>query len=254
MRPLLAAVVAVLVVPFAANAAGNPVVSAVKRTATAETSTLKIDVTTTIAGRPTTTMTGSGVQRGSSVKLTMRTKVAGETMRVDAVLLNERGAYVMYMRSPTFQQQLPEGKSWLRIDLSKQASSVGVDFSSLFDDAQVFAPLEKGLVSTKKIGRTQVAGTSTTQYRAIIDVQRAARLVPAYGKQVRAVEKATGVRLARSPWDVWVAADGRIRRMRFATPAAANGARGTTTQSITFLAFDKPVSITAPPRAQVVSP
>ena len=106
------------------------------------------------------------------------------------VLLEEAGSYVMYMRSPLFASQLPRGKSWIRLDLSRQTASLGVDFSSLVSTSQTFAPLEKGMVSTKRKGRAVVAGRPTTQYRAIIDVKRAARLVPAYGKQVAAIQRA----------------------------------------------------------------
>ncbi len=254
MRRLLTVFAAMLVVPVSAHAAANPVVAAVKRTAAAKSSTLQLNVSTKIAGETTMTMTGNGAQRGTNVKLTMRNQAAGQAVTIDAVLLNESGAYVMYMRSPSLQQQLPPGKSWFRIDLSKQAAGTGFDFGSLFDGARVFAPLEKGLVKTTRIGRATVAGTPTTHYRAIVDVQRAARAVPEYGKQVRAIEKATGMRLGREAWDVWIAGDGRVKRTRFSTPAAANGARGTTTQSITYLSFDKPVAISAPPRAQVFTP
>jgi len=251
MRRLVLLLVAALVVPVSAQAAVNPVVAAAKRTATVKSSKLQLNVKTTIPGRATMTMTGSGAHSGKSVELTMRTRAVGATpVTVDAIMLNERGASVMYMRSPAFQQQLPSGKSWLRVDLSKQAASLAVDFSSLLNSSS-FAPLEKGLVSTKRIGRETVAGASTTHYHAVIDIERAARAVPAYGKQVAALEKATGIRLERSSWNVWIGGDGRIRRMRFSTPAVAGGARGTTVQSLTFLAYDVPVSISAPPRAQV---
>ena len=42
--------------------------------------------------------------------------------------------------------------------------------------------------------------------------------------------------------------------MRFSTPAVAGKSRGTTVQTITFLSYDRPVSISAPPLAQVFSP
>jgi hypothetical protein len=75
--------------------------------------------------------------------------------------------------------------------------------------------------------------------------------VPAYGKQLASVERATGVRLGRVTQDVWVGNDGRIRRLRSSTPTSAQGVRGTTVQTITFLSYDVPVSIAAPPAAQV---
>jgi hypothetical protein len=255
MRRLLTGlVVATLVLVPAAHAAANPILTAAKRTAAAKSASVRMTVTTTLGGRTTSTMTGSGVQRGSSVRLTLRQRVGAQDVTVDAVLLTERGSQVMYMRSPVFTSQLPPGKSWLRVDLTRQAAGMGVDLASVFSAAETFAPLEHGVVSVKRVGRQSVAGAPTTHYRAIIDAKRAARAVPAYGKQVAAVERATGVTLGRSPYDVWVGGDGRIRQMRFAAPTVAGGVRGTSTQTITFLAYDRPVSISAPPRAQVFSP
>jgi hypothetical protein len=254
MRPLIAACCVALALPAFVQAAGGPVAEAAKRTASAKSLTFQMSITTAVPGQGKTTLTGSGARRGTSVKMSMRTRGQAVAFRFDAVLLNEAGSYVMYMRSPAFQAQLPAGKQWLRVDLSKQAASLGVDFTSLLSASQSFAPLEQGLVSTTRIGREQVAGRSTTRYRAVLDVKRAAQAVPAFAKQVAAVERATGIRFGRIPYDVWIAGDRRIRRVRFSMPTAAGGARGTAVQTVTFLAFDTPVTITAPPRAQVFSP
>jgi hypothetical protein len=251
MRRFLAVCVLVLAIPALVQAASNPVVSAAKRTAAAKTITFRIAATTTVAGSRAT-MTGSGVQRGSEARLTLRVGGQGAAAaRMDAVLLEEGGRYVMYMRSPLFASQLPRGKSWIRLDLTKETASLGVDFSALMSTSQTFAPLEKGLVATTRKGIAVVAGRSTTQYRAIIDVKRAARLVPAYGKQVAAIQKATGITLGRLPYDVWIAGDGRIRQVRYTTPTVQNGKA---VQTMTFLAFNQPVTIEAPPRSQVVTP
>lgn len=254
MRRLLVALSLALALPALVQAAQNPVAAAAKRTAAAKSVTFTMSVATVVPGQGKMTMTGSGAQRGTSAKMTMRARVQGATFRFDAVLLTEDGRYVMYMRSPLFRQQLPRGKSWLRLDLSKQAASLGVDFTSLLNASQSSAPLERGLVSTTRVGRETVAGQSTVRYRAVLDVRRAVRALPAYGRQVAAIERATGIRLSRLPYDVWVAGDGRIRRMRFSTPTTAGGVRGTAVSTITFLSYDAPVTISAPPRAQVFSP
>jgi hypothetical protein len=253
MRRLLIACAVVLALPVASWAADNPVVAAAKRTTAAKTSTFQMAFTMTVPGQGTATIAGTGAQRGSDVKMSLRMRSGGVSFRMDAVLVREGGAYVMYMRSPLFRSQLPRGKSWIRVNLSKQASTLGFDFSSLASVSQTLAPLEKGIVSTKRVGSEVVAGTATTRYRAIIDVRRAARAIPDYGKQIAALDRATGVRLGRVPWDVWVASDRRIRRLRFAMPTG-EGARAKSTQSITFLSFNTPVTIAAPPRSHVLLP
>ena len=254
MRRLVLACFVLVVSSAIAQAATNPIVAAAKRTGSAKSMTMRMNVTTSIPGQGRVTVTGTGAQRGTSLKMSMRTSAQGVAFELDAVLLRERGAYVMYMRSPILRSQLPPGKTWFRLDLTKQGANLGVDFTSLLNVSQTFAPLEEGLVSTRRIGREIVAGKPATRYRAIIDIQRAARAVPAYGKQVAALERATGIRLGRTPYDAWVGSDGRIRRLRYSTPTAFGGARGTSRQTITFLSFDTPVRIEAPPRAQVATP
>ena len=254
MRRLALALVALLAFAVTAQAATNPVVTAVKRTADVRSSKLRMTVTTA-GGGVRQTMTGTGAQSGGSVSLSLRTTAGGPPLTIDALLLEQNGSYVMFMRSPAFSSQLPAGKKWMKIDLSLQAANAGIDFPSLVDTARTLAPLEKGLVSTKRLGRDTVAGKAATHYRAVVDLQRAARAIPAYAKQIATVQKATGLKLGRTIQHVWVGTDGRVRQIRSSTPTVVQGGvRGTATQTITFLAFDVPVTITAPPPAQVFSP
>ena len=250
MRRLALVLALALLLPAGAHAA-NPVLSAAKRSSTAKSTKLQLRMTTSFPGVARTVLSGTGATSGTSVTLRVTTTAAGRRIPLDAVGLLERGAYVMYLRSPVFAPQLPEGKTWVRIDLQAQGAQVGLDFGSLIGQAETLAPLAHGLVSTKRIERAQVAGRATTHYRAVVDLRRAARAVPAYGKQLAAVERTTGVRLGRVTQDVWVGTDGRIRQLRTTTPTVAAGVRGTTVQTMTFLAYDVPVSISPPPAAQV---
>ena len=115
----------------------------------------------------------------------------------------------------------------------------------------IFDPLLAALSPTAALRRaTRLADTGRLT-PAFQLYARAARAVPAYGKQLDTVERATGVRLGRVTQDVWVGADGRIRRLRTVTPTTFQGARASTVQTLTFLAYDVPVAIAAPPAAQV---
>lgn len=250
MRRLALALTAALLVPAGAHAA-NPVLSAAKRSSTAKSTKLQLRMTTRIPGNAGTVLSGIGATSGTSVTLRVTTTVAGRRVPMDAVGLVEGGAYVMYIRSPVLGAQLPRGKTWVRNDLQAQGAQAGLDFGSLVGQSETLAPLAHGLVSTKLIERVRVAGLPAAHYRAVVDLRRAARAVPAYGKQLAAVERATGVRLGRVTQDVWVGTDGRIRRLRTTTPTVAGGARGTTVQTMTFLAYDIPISIVAPPAARV---
>ena len=252
MRRLVAISLFALALPALVDASSNPVVTAAKRTATAKSMTFVMSMQTQVAGQRVS-MRGSGAQSGPNFRMSLRATSLG-AVRFDAVLVRKRGRYVMYLRSSALRSQLPRGKSWLGIDLSKQALRSGVSFSSLVNVSQTFAPLEAGLVSTRRVGRAAVAGAPATRYRALVDLVRAARALPAYGKQVAAVQRSTGLRLRRVPYDVWIAGDGRIHRFRFSMQLVANGARGRIGQTLTYLSFDRPVRIAAPPPSQVFTP
>ncbi|HXF99047.1 MAG TPA: hypothetical protein VNJ46_10590 [Gaiellaceae bacterium] len=249
MRRPLAVLLLALLVPSLAQAASGPVVEAAKRTAGATSLTFRMTVGTSVAGQRMV-MTGSGVQKGANARISFRMRAQGTAFRADVILLREGGRYVLYLRSPLVRAQAPPGKSWLRLDLSRQAATAGVDLGSLFSVSQTFGPLERGLVSTTRLGREVVAGRPATRYRVLVDVRRAARALPAYREQVAALEQATGLRLGRVRYDVWIADDGRMRQVRFTMPVP--GGRSVTT--LTYLAFDVPVTIAAPPRAQVYTP
>jgi hypothetical protein len=252
VRRLLAAFCIALALPALVHAASNPVLDAAKRTAAAKSVTFQVAVTTKVARRQTTMM-GAGAGRGTSVRLSLRSRGQG-AFRMDMVIVREHGRYVMYVRSPDLQALLPPGKKWVRYDLAN-LTGLGMDFSSLMSISQTFAPLEKGLVSTVRIGHEAVAGRPTTHYRAVIDIHRAARAAPAYAKEVAALERAAGIRLGRVPYHVWIGTDDRFRRLRFSMPTVVvNGVRGKVAETMTFLSFNTPVTITAPPRSQVFSP
>ena len=252
MRLVVLVLVVALALPVAAQAA-NPVLAAAKKSSTAKSTRLQIHTRTSAANAPAVVMSGSGLTSGRRVSLTMSTTVAGQRVALDAIGVVERGHYVMYMRSPVLQGQLPRGKTWLRIDLQTAGGSVGLDLGSLVGQAETLAPLAHGLVSTRRLGSDRVAGKAATHYRAVVDLRKAALALPAYAKQLETVERATGIRLGRVTQDVWVGSDGRIRRLQTTTPTVSNGMRGRSVQTLTFLAYDVPVSIAAPARSRVFS-
>ena len=250
-RVLLTALVVVAVLVGATTAeAANPVIAAAKRTADARSAVFDMQMQVEAAGT-SVSLTASGAMRGQdSAKMTMRMNGAGVNSAIDMLMLREAGRLVMYMRSPTFRASLPKGKTWMRLDLDLAASKLGVDYSELMDASRTLGPLEHGLVSTKRVGTAAVAGEPTTRYKAVIDTKRAARAVPAFAKQLRAIERA-GVRVPRLTEDVWVGRDGRIRRVGLSFPFVQQGVHATSSLTMTFRAYDVPVTIAAPPRAQV---
>jgi hypothetical protein len=251
-RTTTLAVLLVLAAPVAALAApANPVVSALRKTAAAKSTRMTIAMSTHAQGQRVTT-TGTAVQRGTDVHMTMRIGAGALAVPMEAVALVESGHFVMYLKSPVLASQLPAGKSWLKIDLQKQGSLLGVDFSSLLNSSPTQSPrvVASGLVSTRRLGTARISGRPTTRYHVVVDLDRAAAANPAMRGSIARIEQLTGKR--RVPEDVWVGPDGRVSRLRFTSAIRANGVQATTTATMTYVAYDVPVRIVAPPPAQVV--
>jgi hypothetical protein len=174
---------------------------------------------------------------------------------MEATVVTEQGDLVLYMRSPILNAVLPAGKTWLRIDLQQQGETLGIDISSLLGLASKQSALIAGygIVRTTSLGRTTVAGSPTSHYRIVIDYDRAARRNAVLGPAIKKIERLAGVRALKVSQDVWVGADGRVRQLRSTQPGLSNGVHTTTAQTFTFLAYDVPVTISAPPASLVYS-
>lgn len=135
---------------------------------------------------------------------------------------------VLYVRSPLFSDALPKGKTWLRLDLTKQAKAQGLDLTTLAaqDPSQTLARLTS-LGDVKDLGTEQVDGVDTTHYRGHL-------AKPTAGQPA-------------GPFDVWVGKDdGYVRRVQFAAGAADSPTRITMDLSD----FGKDVTITVPSAAE----
>ena len=244
----LAAVLVVLVGAAAAEAA-NPVVAAAKRTADARSSVFDMQMTVEASGT-SIAIAASGAMRGQdSAKMTMSTSGGGVNAAIDMLLLREAGRLVMYMRrrpsarrSPGEDMDAPRPRS-LRGEARPRLSSSSRRRRTL-------GPLERGNVSTTRSGLPRWPASPTTRYRVVIGEasdQGGPRL-----REASSTRSSGHVsRLPRLTEDVWIGRDGRIRRVGLSYPFVQQGVRATSSMTMTFRAYDVPVSISAPPRAQV---
>jgi hypothetical protein len=134
------------------------------------------------------------------------------------VLWNEAGDIVMFMKSPVFSSDLPEGKTWARIDLTKAAKALGEDPAKIMQDwnpgsdpTQLLDMLGKASGGVEKVGTETVAGVETTHYHATIDL---AKLVQEKGAtQTEAEQLRKMIDAQEIPVDVWIDGDGYVRRI-----------------------------------------
>ncbi len=185
--------------------------------------------------------TGSG-------RLSMTVEGTGGATTVDTIV----DGTVLYMRSPVFQQVIPAGKEWVRLDLAQLAKQQGVDLGSLVDSNPTpngaLAYLQGSTGKVRDLGKEKVKGVETTHYRATIDLERAAQRAKGSTRQsIRRVIDVAGVK--RLPVDVWVGDDGYVRKVTYRQHSGR-----TQSAKITMELYDfgSPVTITPPPAAAVI--
>jgi len=168
---------------------------------------------------------------------------------------------VSYVRFPALDEQLPNGKSWIRTD-SRTAAGQGFDVSQ-FDQLASNDPRElldflqgvSGEIET--VGSEVLRGVKTTHYRATIDPLEYAKLAPAEKQQElqSLVEQMAGQSgLGEIPVDVWLDESGLVRKLTMAFSATQPGTSEQSNVSMTFELYDygEAVDIALPPQSEVV--
>jgi hypothetical protein len=189
--------------------------------------------------------------------------LGGSTVALHEVLERD----VVYMKLPTaISSRLPGAKPWLEIDLGALASKLGGSgLGSLLDNPVASNPAaflqylraESGHV--QEVGHATVDGEATTEYHAVINLNRMASLVPArqraaVAQTIATLRKTTG--LSNLPVDVWVDAQHRVRRMVLSfneAPPAAGGQRIDVAMTLNVLAYGPQPAPRVPLSSQVTN-
>ena len=160
-----------------------------------------------------------------------------------------------------FPLPLPAGKSWVKVDLATAGRSVGIPAGGIGqaqagDPSQTLDYLRGVTGHVTRVGTEDVRGTQTTHYRAVVDLDKAAEQSPTAREQIKSAIKLSGS--STQPLDVWIDAQGRVRRMKYAVDlskskgAASNpGVSGVATFTLDLFDFGVPVQATVPPADQV---
>jgi hypothetical protein len=190
--------------------------------------------------------TGTFDRAGKLGQMSLTTSVGGKDMTIDEV----SAGHTIYMSSDAFKQELPSGKSWLKLDLDKAAKAQGIDLDSLGgatqDPAQVLDYL-KGAGTSTKVGSETVNGVATTHYHVDIDLRKAA------AKSGAADAKATVEKLIKTtgtstlPIDVWVDSDHLVRRETMKYNMDVQGQKGSMSMTIDMTKYGVDVTAKVPP-------
>jgi outer membrane lipoprotein-sorting protein len=193
---------------------------------------------------------GSGVfnSKQRTGQLKMQLNAGGRQVPVDTVVNGD----VVYLRSPAFAQATTQDKEWIKLNLAMLGSGQGsTDLSGILDasptPANALAYLQ-GSSTVDKVGSESVDGVDTTHYTVSANLDRAAEQTSGATRDaVQGVISQSGVK--NLPLDVWVDANGYIRKVRYDEHAGRRQAANVTME---LHDFGPPVAITAPPNNSVV--
>ena len=236
----------------------DPVAAAVTKTQNAGTAHVRLSMVLKGHGR-TVRVHGSGAIDGTSSAMNFKvgpllalSKLPSAERphgAIKAIALEQNGDYVVYLRVGFLSSQLPAGKRWIEVDLTKLGKSAGIDLGKLMSGSQVrpgdlLSMLGADGAKVDKVGAATVDGVATTHYRVSVDVANALQssgltspLLSAAASQLKTVHA-----------NVWIGDDGLVRRItvRYSSPGAPRMAL-----QMDISDYGTQATIAAPPSSQV---
>ena len=164
--------------------------------------------------------------------------------------------YVGFPQGSAIEEELGEGKRWMRIDLEQIGEEAGVDLGALMRLNQ--SPIDQLRLlyaasdSVEELGTEEVRGVETTRYRAQVDFGRALDATldesglegeerEALERQLRSLKDESGLD-APIPIDLWLDGDGLLRRLVLDL-AAPEGQELAMTMTMTMELYDFGVEV-----------
>ncbi len=192
----------------------DPVAAAATKSEGAGGAQLTLSVAVTDPSAASFTVSGQGLFDQSEGELTLG--LSNLPGSVELRYLEENGDPVMYVNVPFLAAMLPNGKSWLRVDLEQAGKSVGLDLNELLGAMEQSPSQALDLLrasgSVNEVGSETIGGVATTHYTASIDLQKAAQLAgqPAAALVNRLIAAGAPSQI---PVDVWIGDDGLVHKL-----------------------------------------
>jgi hypothetical protein len=162
-----------------------------------------------------------------------------------------------YVRFPAFDDQLPDGKSWIRAKKGENAGGFEFEQFEQFtenDPRDVLETLRGVTSEVEVVGTETLRDVEVTHYRAVIDPEQLAAQAQR-GKEQSLVDQVTSQSgVEEIPVDVWIDGNGLVRKLSLAFVATEPGTSQSGEVSIAFELwdYDEPVAIELPPAPEVV--
>ncbi|MBQ1124258.1 LppX_LprAFG lipoprotein [Streptomyces sp. B15] len=186
---------------------------------TSKAGTADIEMTVTTSGAQGKSVTGEGVidLRDGTSEITLQ---QGQE-RIDQRVVDQ----TLYQQLPKkAASQLPDGKSWMKVDLKEIKTRGGAGLNNPADSLGYTEALSEKDV--EKLGTEQIDGTRTTHYRVQLDLEELAKGDAAQQKKLR---KQLGDDV---PVELWIDDKGVTRRQQVELTAQPSGREGGEKQKV----------------------
>jgi hypothetical protein len=179
-----------------------------------------------------------------------------DAWQIDVVQIGEEA----YVRFPVMADQLPDGKSWVRGEY-EGVGAQGIDLGDLepitkADPREMLGFLRGVSGEIQVVGTEELRGVDTTHYRATVDPAEFEKLAPESEREQLGplVDEFVGQSgIGEVPVDVWIDAEGMVRKVVMSFTATQPGSSETAESTVSFELWDygEPVAIEPPPASEV---
>jgi hypothetical protein len=220
---------------------------------TNEAGTYKADLTATmdIAGQ-SIDMSGKGEFDGAQQRghMSYAMNLNGQDLNMDMVFAYPE----IYMQPPPESGSLPDGKTWIKMDLEKLGQQAGFDFDQVMQagqsDPSQGLEFLRGATDVQAVGDEDVRDVPTTHYTAVVDLRSLGTKYPEMKPSIDQLVEQSGI--SRVPVEVWIDDDGFVRRMKQTLDGNSSGLQMNMTMTTDLYDFGTDVSVKEPPADEVV--
>jgi hypothetical protein len=196
----------------------------------------------------TAKMKGAVDTAANSGTMSLTEVVSGQPVK--ASMLYSRLNFWMKAAAIPGATQLTGGKPWIYVDMSKALAAMGVgSLPGTTDPSQFLDYLRAVGAKPTVVGPVSINGVSTTEYRAVINLDRYAKLYHASDQTVAAIESAIGSHTM--PVQAWIDTQHRVRRLHVAFPECVAGSRVQFSMTMGIYDFGAQPQAQIPERSQV---
>jgi hypothetical protein len=192
----------------------------------------------------------TGIPSGADPNATMAQLMHA---KVKEIFLEQNGDYVIYIGLGALSSQIPGGKHWIKLDVSKLGKSAGLDLEKLSSGSQlqptdVLGMLKGEGAKIQKLGSATIGGTATTHYHVTVDTAKALKAEGLASPLLGSV----ATQMPKLPADVWIGKDGLVRRVALSYGLTQKGQRAHLDMRMDLFDYGANVTIAAPPSNDVL--